>query len=326
MIDIHRSARRLVFLAPPLLLYFAAGLLFELSVDPERRFIDQILAITKDVAAPDLQHALAEVKARFVWFAAALLNIVAPIAAIAFSIAMIRTRAARVNLTWTVFIGVLLNVVTLGHLFYIVHTESILYRAVFGFTYDALSQSGLFSTEFLQSVYSVIFLINVLAALAPAFLLLAIYTTLDWREQPGEDELVELTVRMRRLKELISVGSAFLVVGVFHMSVWLKWTANLVSDPAVQAEVTGVALSISTYWGVAFSLVLIATYVPPAMFLHHRARALRMQGVDHSGLMEAEQWLNENGLSFKLNYQLPQLATILAPFVAAPLSATLNFM
>jgi hypothetical protein len=126
VIDIHRSARRLVFLVPPLLLYFAAGLLFEFSVDPERQFIDQILTITKDVRTLDLQHALAEVKARFVWFAVALLNIIVPIAAICFSIATIRTRAAHMSLKWMVLIGVALCVATLGHLLYIVHAENVL--------------------------------------------------------------------------------------------------------------------------------------------------------------------------------------------------------
>ncbi len=326
MIDTRRSARRLVFLLPPLLLYFAAGLLFELSVDPEKPFIDQVMLVTKDVGAWELRYSLAEVKARFVWFAAALLSIVVPIAVICFSIVTILTRIARINITRTVIIGVALCTATLTHLLYAMHTESVLYGAVFGFTYQALVHSNLFGGEFLQHVYIVVFVINVLAAVAPAFLLLAIYTTLVWNERPGEDELVALTVRMRRLKELISAGSAFLVVGIFHMGVWLKWTASLVTEPSTQEGIAGVALAISSYWGIAFSLVLIATYVPPAMFLHHRARALYMQGVDRSTLKETEQWLSDHGLSFKLNNQLPQLLTILAPFVTAPLSTTLNFM
>lgn len=98
MFDASRSVRRLVFLLPPLGFYFAAGILFEFSVDSGRPFIDQIMAITKNVGAWELQHDLAEEKARFVWLAAALLSIVVPVAAICFSIMTIHSRVARISI------------------------------------------------------------------------------------------------------------------------------------------------------------------------------------------------------------------------------------
>jgi hypothetical protein len=79
------------------------------------------------------------------------------------------------------------------------------------------------------------------------------------------------------------------------------------------------------FWGVAFTTVLIGAYVPSALYLNKRAQALVRERGQAMTPAETEQWLSERGLSFKLSNQLAQYWSIIAPFLAAPLSATISF-
>lgn len=316
--------RELLFLVPPLLVYFFASLLFEISVDPAVSVIQKLVAVVKANAAPDLQHLLIEQKARYMWLASALLSIVIPVVSIIFSILTIRFYVKEVKLAWTVIIGVLLCTVNLGYLVYSAKSNNAVYELVFEFTYKMLMQSKMFSDLFLLHVYIIILTINILASITPIFLLLAVCATLHLPAAPRNIDPMELALRMRRLKEVINIGSAFLVFGILHMSMWLNWTASLVSDSLLGSKIAGVAWSISAYWGVAFTLVLTMTYVPSAVYLQNRARELINKGKTAMGAKEAEQWLNEHGFSFTLSNQLIQCITILAPILAAPISSVLK--
>jgi hypothetical protein len=141
--------------------------------------------------------------------------------------------------------------------------ENALHELVFGFTYKTLVRSGLFSNIFLLHVYIIISTINILAAITPILLLLAVCATVGLPGVPRHDYLTLVTEQMCRLKEIINIGGAFLVFGILHMNMWLNWTASLVSDPGLRTEISNLAWSISVYWGVTFTLVLAMTYLPP---------------------------------------------------------------
>ncbi|MFA5111442.1 MAG: hypothetical protein WC443_08565, partial [Desulfobaccales bacterium] len=100
--------RELLFLIPPLLVYLFASLLFEISVDPAVSVIQKLVAVVKANATPDLPILLIELKARYVWLASALLNIVIPVVAIIFSITTIKLYIKGAKLAWAVIIGLLL--------------------------------------------------------------------------------------------------------------------------------------------------------------------------------------------------------------------------
>ena len=273
---------------------------------------------------PDLQHLLTELKARNVWLASALLNIVIPVVSIIVSIMTIRVYVKGWKLAWTVIIGTFLCVGNLGYMLYSARTQNALYEFIFGFTYKMLMRSEMFSDVFLLHVYIIILIINVLASITPIFLLLAVCATLHLPAGPGKVDPMQLALRMRRLKEVINIASAFLVFGILHMSMWLNWTASLVSNPALKSKIAGVAWSISTYWGVAFTLVLTMAYVPSTVYLQNRARELVTKGKMAMETNEAEKWLNEHGFSFTLGNQLLQCVSILAPILAAPISSALK--
>jgi hypothetical protein len=315
----------LFYLVPPLLVYFFASFLFELSViDPAVSVIEKLAPVVKTNATPDLPHLLTELKARYMWLASALLNIVIPVMSIIIAILTIKLYLRRWQLAWTVVIGTILCVGNIGYMLYGAQVKNALYELIFGFTYKMLIQSGMFNNAFLLHVYIIILIINILASVTPIILLLAICATLRLPTVPCRLHPDYLAKRMRRLKEIINVGSAFLVFGILHMSMWLNWTASLVKNPALSSKIAGVAWSISAYWGVAFTLVLAATYVPSTVHLQNQTMKQITRGKGAMAPKEAEQWLNENGFSFTLSNQLTQCISIMAPILAAPISSLLK--
>jgi hypothetical protein len=320
-----KSHRELLYLVPPLLVYLFASFLFELSViDPAVYIIDKLAPAVKASASPSLPHLLTELKARYIWLASALLNIIIPVMSIAIAISTIKLYLRRWHLAWTVIIGIILSLGNIGYLLYGAHVKNALYELIFGFTYMMLIRSEMFSDVFLLHVYIIILIINILASVTPIILLLAVCATLRLPTAPCKLHPDYLAKRMRRLKEVINVGSAFLVFGILHMSMWLNWTASLVTDPALSSKIAGVAWSIAAYWGVAFTLVLAATYVPATVYLQNQAVKQISRGKTAMEPKEAEKWLNEHGFSFTLSNQLTQCISIMAPILAAPISSILK--
>jgi hypothetical protein len=318
---------QLLFLLAPLLIYCFGSLLFELSVDPSYSIVNKLMEVAKAGATPDLKQVLTEIKARYIWLASAILNIVIPTIAIIFSITTIKSYLKGIKLTWTVIIGAILCLSNLAFLHYNAKAETALYDLVYGFTYKMLVQSKLFSQIFLLHIYAIIFTINILAVITPIFLLLAVCATLALpATAPENHDPMNLVLRMRRLKEVVNVGSAFLVFGVLHMNMWLNWSASLFQDAALSSQVSGAAWSISTYWGVTFTLILTVTYVPASAYLQNKARAEITSGDMAKEPKEAESWLNEHGFSFTFSNQLLQCISILAPFLAAPISNALKLV
>jgi len=319
------SYPQLPFLLPPLLVYCFGSFLFELSVDPDYPFIKKLVEVAKTAGTPDLNQVLVELKARYTWLASAILNIVIPFIAIILSGNTIKAYLNGVKLAWTVIIGVMLCLGNLGFLLYSAKTETALYDLVFGFTYKMLVQSKLCSEIFLFHIHAIILTINILAAITPILLLLAVCATLALPAVPPNDgDPLDLVFRMRRLKEVVNVGSAFLVFGILHMNMWLNWSASLFGDAQLSSKVSGVAWSIATYWGVTFTLILTVTYVPASIYLQNQVRQRITAGGMVQAGKETEQWLNEQGFSFTLSNQLLQCISILAPFLAAPISNALR--
>ncbi len=306
---------------PPLLLYALAVVLFEASADPDKPFNPLLLAAVQEAGVPGVEQALTELKARLVWLAAALLNIVVPLVAMLYCIVTLRRSVGRAQIIVTAAVGALLGAAILGHLG--AGQGSVMYDLVFGFTYSILAHAGTFGNEYLQKVYLIIALINVLATIAPVFILMTTCATVA--SLAIEDDPEHMAIRARHLKEVIAVASVFLVVGVLHMSVWLGWASSLSTDPRLQSGLLGVASSVSAYWGVAFTTVLIGAYAPPALYLNKRARALVRETGQATTPDEVEQWLSERGLSFKFSNQLTQYLSIIAPFLAAPLGTIMSF-
>ncbi len=316
----YKPYRELLYLFPPLLVYLFAGFLFELSVDPDVSVIQNLLAVVKGNATHDLPHQLIELKARYVWLASALLQIVVSVMSIMMSVRVIKLYIRRPQLAWTIVVSTALCIATIGHMLYSARTENAFFELIFGFTYKMLARSEIFSGAFLLHVYIIISILNILASITPIFLLMAVCATLCLPMAPCHLPIFYMARRMRRLKEIINFASAFLVFGILHMSMWLNWAASLFDEPELSSKIAGVAWSISAYWGVAFTLVLTVTYLSSTIHLKNQAQKQITRGNKGIDPNEVGQLLDKHGFTFTINNQLTQCISIMAPFLAAPIS------
>jgi hypothetical protein len=315
---------QLLFLIPPMAIYLLANVLFELSIDPLHPWILKLLAAEKTTILFDLSQSMFELKARYIWLASALINIVIPVVAIIFSVLIIIYFLKGIKLAWTVVIGSSLCILNLALLIYSSKMDSALYELVFGFTYNVLLRSNNYSSQFLHNIKTVIIIINILAAITPIFLISALCAILAIPAiHPLNQDPRDIIIRMHKLKELVNVGSVFLVFGILHMNMWLNWSAGLFGDTKLSTYISGVAWSISMFWGVTFTLVLAVTYLPASAYLQWQAWEQITSGALSKETKEAEAWMGENGFVFTFSNQLLQFIAILSPFLAAPIS---NFL
>ncbi|HEX5544008.1 MAG TPA: hypothetical protein VFX10_00860, partial [Nitrospira sp.] len=166
-------------------------------------------------------------------------------------------------------------------------------------------------------------IINVQAMVVPVVALLAACSTLASPVTGVQPDPAFWSLQMRRLKEVLSAASAILVAGVLHMGAWLRWPAALVADTKAHEALLGVALAITLFWGVTFTLMLVSTYLPAALLLARRAQALLLESPSQPSAPDPEQWLKDHGLFLSLQDHLPQFGLMLAPLLASPLSSLL---
>jgi hypothetical protein len=66
---------------------------------------------------------------------------------------------------------------------------------------------------------------------------------------------------MRQLKEIINASSVYLVFGILHMGGWLQWPPALATEQELARVLTELARAITIYWGVSFTLIIVASHV-----------------------------------------------------------------
>ncbi len=322
MLPVARYLSHFCFLLPPLVIYTLALALFTLSVDPQLKLLTTIQELCRIDANPDAVTQFNELKARYTWFAAALLSIVVSLAAGIAGLALLRRLSSGNYARLTFAVGTVLFGVSVGQMLHGANQHDALYQMVFAFTYRSLSQSAYYSEGFTSAVRTIVSVINLIAVFTPTVILLAVCVLV--KKPTGEqlDNPDQLAEHVHHLKELVNAGSAFLVFGVLHMVIWLKWPAVLVADPAARSALLELAQSIALYWGASYTLILISVYVCPMVYLRHRAKMLlQKEQRDYSAIRE---WLMQNGLSFDLTRQLPQYVIMLAPFIAGPMESFLS--
>ena len=319
--------RFLLYALAPVLVLMLALLVFEVSAPADADFTTKFRDAIAGQGAVPLPQALAELRSRYIWFAAAILDLVISAYAIVFCGVMIVRAHPRSRLGGVVMAGIALGALGLAFLAASILAENALYRGVYGFTFRALEtyhrSSESLGSSFLSRVCILMVLINILAVVAPTVAVLANCSMIAPRDSNAPDDLRVLSERMRRLKTVLSVSSALLVVGVLHMSVWLHWAAALVNDPLLRTAIEGVALAITTYWGATFTLMTVTAYVPVAAHLHASALECIPAPPATGGSTTPHKLLEEHGFAAEPMQRLPQMTLMLAPLVAGPMSSFL---
>lgn len=165
----------------------------------------------------------------------------------------------------------------------------------------------------------VAFSVNCLAAIVPALGLVAGCACTIPRVQREASELDDIQTRMRRLDNLLHIGSAMLATGVLHLLAWMRIPANLPGiDASLAAEIQTHASTFSLFWGAAYSALIAAWYLPTSRALAAEARAAlgrERKPLDADG---ADEWLRKRGLTISPLQRVPQLIAMLAPLVVGP--------
>jgi hypothetical protein len=265
---------------------------------------------------------LAEVKARYIWLSTVLLSMIMTCYASVTCGLVIYRHQSRERLFILSGIGAALSV--MGMVFLTTLAEDdVLYRAVYAFTYQSLARSGQIHGHLLRFARIAVSALNVLAVLAPIIAVLAACSVVA---PPGPGQAIGpdyLVARMRQLNEVLYGGSAILMTGILHMGAWLRWPASLVADRASHEGVLGVALAITIFWGTTFTLMLIVTYVPAAVYIARQAHALLATGDYARAIPDAEGWLRQHGFHLSVEQHLLQFGALLAPVLAGPLGSFL---
>ncbi|MDH5738815.1 MAG: hypothetical protein OEY77_00655 [Nitrospira sp.] len=321
--------RFLLLIIPPVFILLLAIGLFEFSSNIT---VNNFHSLTNWLMHPTLEaseqpfnatHFLVEVKSRYIWLTTVVLALVAGIYAFILCAMIIYQCHPRPRLLVVTAIGMVFALSGVVFIWELDETHT-LYRAVFGFSYDNLSQAGpqRISEHLLRYVMVVVSVVNVQSMIVPVVALLAACSTLA-PPISGQPDPKFYASQMKRLKEVLTAASAILVSGILHMGAWLRWPAALVADKAGQEAVLGTALAITLFWGVTFTLMLVATYLPAALLLARRAEALLLEPSPTATEPEPDQWLKDHGLFLSLQDHFPQFGLILAPLLASPLSSLL---
>ena len=200
----------------------------------------------------------------------------------------------------------------------------VLYRAVYGFTYLTLTQSGIIDGHLLQFARGIVSLINILAAVVPVFAVLAVCSILAPPSKPQQVDPNFLATQMRQLNEVLYGGLAILVSGILSYGRMARWPASLVPDKGSQEAVLGAALSITIFRGTTFTLMLIVTYLPAAIHLAKlRAPIFLTSDTYAKRIPDPDAWLKEHGLRLSLEEHILQFGVLLAPVLAGPLGSFL---
>jgi len=314
----------LLLLFPPIFVYILATILFELSLNTN---VTKLPAtIGSHIASQDLNalsFKLIEMKARYIWFATTVVNLIVCLyAAVLGGTIIYRSHSGRRLITIKAIGGVLIMLGIIS-LTFSAMTRNAMFELIYNFSFSILQTTGFYTTTFLGRIDVLLALTNTLAVIVPCIVLLAASSTLAPSLEKDNDKLAHLTSQMRHLKGVLNAGSALLVGGILHMSAWLRWPAGLLLDSTEQSALSGATLSVTMFWGATFTLMLITTYGPAAGYLSSQARSFAEQAQRAGTIQDPQRWLQDNHFSITLGDQLPQISVILGPVLAGPLGSFL---
>lgn len=267
-----------------------------------------------------LDSTIKESNARIKWGTISLLYLFASISLLVISINIIRKFLTRLPLFVFVGTAIFLAFAWLGYLVYGLSNNKPV-SMIFMFTFNTLTMSNRFEAGQLDSIQAVIDAINIFATVVPVIGVIASCSTLVPCMAQGRVGADYYANQMRYLKDLLNAGSVMLLVGILHMSIWLRWPSAFLGDAKLVEDINNFSLAVSTFWGVAFTLLIAAYYIPVARTLNRRAKAALADVYDDPA--ELKRWLKENDLEMSTASQIREIVAISGPLLAGSLSTSL---
>lgn len=319
------SLRGFRFLLPPLLTLFLGKLLFELFVF---NFSELNELLINDISGLDHKTTLdikySEIKARLLWATSVFcyLFICAGFAAFIWH-TLSRILTAR-KLLFFIGIAAFFSITEIAYLILVADRSTSPLLAIFGFTYNALVESGVYTNQQVFHIQNTLNVVNLIAILVTPYGIMTGCCIMQQSPDPALSELDFLHTQSKHLKDLLIGGSAVMVIGLIHMKLWLSWPLCFVTDDELLKHLDAITLTISQYWGVTYTLIIAALYMPAAIYLSEKARNLIILGDNEELKKNPEKWLIENKMLVSPTAQLPQLVTILSPMLVGSFGSTLG--
>lgn len=318
---LYQHGALLIGLAP-VLVYCLSCFLFEGNADSALQVKKILLAnVSKAAVTPALL--VAEYKARILWQCSSLLSISAYLAAIFWSCTLLyRCSKSGAETLKVIVMGAVIVSLTL---FQIIQADShsAMYTAIYSSTYDALGASPVIADGFRHQVFLIINMINLLAAMAPAFILVAVCATFSLDEDSAEPDIHLIIERFDYLKQGVAAGSIILLFGIIHMAAWMQWPKALLGETAFAKVFMAYVHANSQYWGVTFTLLLLSIYIAAAVALKARAEDALKTFPDAQA---RQKWLNDNSLTMTFQKHAVQLGMMLMPTLAGSLDSVFELL
>ena len=160
---------------------------------------------------------------------------------------------------------------------------------------------------------------NIFTALGVASVVVGTISCLAIDDCRSASEFVHL-FQVDRVRKYLYMSSIILMSGVVFIMSWLYWPSFMFEfKSAARAEFINLANGISAYYGVIYTLVLLAYYLPVTMILSGRANELVENRVIKSNAdISADtvlQWRNELGATVSFANAYKSTFAILSPFL-----------
>lgn len=309
----------LLLAVPPLAVAVLAQLLFELSAYDLVALGEEVAGHLKTMAPPDLVGRLALADDRVLWTLAVFLHLSAGLGLTGIAVIVLGRSISLRGLRYFVPIGAVLILGGVAGFIVAATTKSPI-SGLFSFTYGSLSAMPGLPAGFLAAARVEVMLLNLLSVVAPVSGLMAACSTAAPPRNGVAPDLNFLGGQVKSLKALVVIGSLYMVTGVLHLGVWLRWPATLVDSEALAIQIHDHAMAMSLYWGGAFSVLIAAFYAPAMVVLNRRAGVVIAATMkDSTGGLTPRQFLEDHGLSLNVSKQLPQIIAVLAPLLAGPI-------
>lgn len=321
----QQNLNGLIFLVPPILTLFLGKLLFELFAfnfsELNQAIVQNISQLSQDST---IDITFKEMKARLLWVSSVIVYFFVCSGFIVFIWHMItRHLTPKKRLLYFALAAIFLTL-EIGYILFFADSENSPLLAIFRFTYNTLAASNIYTLQELTHIETTLTIINFIAIIVTPLGILTGCCIMQQNPGPSIPELLHLSSQAKHLKDLILGGSAVMVIGLIHMKLWLSWPLSFISDPGLLDQLEVISVTISQYWGITYSLIIAAMYLPAAFYLSEKARNVISHSNNDALKNNPEQWLVQNKMLISPTAQLPQLVTILSPMLVGSFGSALS--
>ncbi|MGZ4999102.1 MAG: hypothetical protein ACXV7F_02300 [Methylomonas sp.] len=310
--------------ALPVAIYVLAMIIFEQGDFGSLALESKLAAIAHAQKINTALELFTEGRLRILWLSSVLLYYILAIAVVVVCGLTLRNSLTPKCFKQALVLWAGLSCIEIGHFGYATSHDMAI-GSIFRFTFESLQSSHFYQPLQLAHIRNMVYLVNLMAAIAPFAVALAAAASLAPLDITDPHQFLrQLMDRSHQLKTVVNLGSAFLVAGVLHMQSWLRWPVVFVDDAKLAGAMNDWSLALTTFVGGVFSLMIACIYICCAKLLAKRAKANLRHLPEDAFDSTLEDWLEKHGFSAEPALHIPQLLAILAPLLAGPVGAVVT--